>query len=190
MPRALDVEGMWGPRRPEPEKPSEPPPAPEAEVTESPRTPEPSERPPAVGTVAKPTRTRAPKQARPQAAPIRRDSDIPIREMPPQGSMVERCYVLAQEHDRLLHRQAASTDRTLSQVLQDALDAVLGGLDEDTLEQLEEPPVKPGAAPSAAGSVRRTLTIRSDQDRLLRRFRLLFGVQASEVVRQALRPSS
>lgn len=191
MPRALDVEGMWGPRKPEPEKPPEGPPRPEAEHVETPETPDQSEGVSAA-TGAKPAMPRAPRPGRSRAAPIRRGSDIPIRATSPPGAtaMVERCYVLAQENDRLLHRQAARTDRTLSQVLQDALDSVLGGLDEETLEQLEEPPVKPGAAPAADRSVRRTLTIRSDQDRLLRRFRLLFGVQASEVVRQALRSSS
>lgn len=99
---------------------------------------------------------------------------------------MERSHVLDRRHDRMLHVISARTGRNLSDVVQQALSEVLRrtGVDHADLEALDKGPIAPGPPP--AQPVRRTVTILSQQDAVLRTYRLLFQVRASDVVRQAI----
>ncbi|MBJ7597747.1 hypothetical protein [Candidatus Nephthysia bennettiae] len=80
---------------------------------------------------------------------------------------------------------AARLHLKIDQVVEDALDAFIGakGLTVDLL-QLAETPVAGGAR--ALDPVRRTVWLRSDQAEILRTCRLIFDVEASDLVRQAV----
>lgn len=122
--------------------------------------------------------------------PIRRSSEllIPRAALPqrPTSATRERSYVLDRDQDRLLHLISARTGRNLSDIVQEALTELLRdrGVDQADLEALDKGPIEAGAAP--AEPVRRTVTILAEQDAILRSYRLLCRVQASDVVRQAI----
>lgn len=154
----------------------------------------------AVPTGSAPPRDRAEAPAVvPRRSPLRpagprsipRSSELPIHRTPgaqplPSGATVERSYVLDRDQDRMLHLISARSGRNLSDVVQEALAQLLrdSGLDQADLETLDTGPIQAGAAPAHA--VRRTVTIRAEQDAILRRYRLLCQIQASDVVRQAI----
>jgi hypothetical protein len=98
---------------------------------------------------------------------------------------VQRSYVLGREHDQMVRRMAARLYLKIDQVVEDALDAFIGakGLAVDLL-QLREVPISAGAR--AIDPVRRTVWLRSDQAEILRTCRLIFDVEASDLVRQAV----
>lgn len=98
--------------------------------------------------------------------------------------LVTRSYVLDADQDLRLRRTALRRHQPIAEVVRDQLDQVMSGWSVDDLMAAGEPPIRPGVLP--ARTMRRTLAIRSDQDELLRHLRVLFGVQASDVVRQAI----
>ncbi len=114
--------------------------------------------------------------------PISREADTPS----PRGSdvQVERSYVLDIEHDRMLHEMAVVTGLPVKAVLQEALAGLLEQYEGQDLRRAAKSPFEAG--PEPAMPVRRTVSIRQEQDRLLRSSRMLFRVQASDVVRQAI----
>jgi hypothetical protein len=114
--------------------------------------------------------------------PIRRDTDKQIRSEP--DVQVERSYVLGAEHDRMLHELAVVRGLTVKAVVQEALAQLLDRYEGHDLRRLEDVPFTAGPGPSTA--VRRTVAIRSEHDRILRSLRLLFGLRASDMVRQAI----
>jgi hypothetical protein len=85
----------------------------------------------------------------------------------------------------MVRRMAARLHLKIDQVLEEALDAFITahGLVADLL-QIAEPPVSPGSR--ATDPVRRTVWLRSDQADILRTCRLVFDVEASDLVRQAV----
>lgn len=123
-----------------------------------------------------------PSPRRPSERPISREADIPIS----RGSDVqlERSYVLDTEHDRMLHEMAVVTGLTVQAVLQEALAGLLEPYEGQDLRGASKSPIPAGPEPTTP--VRRTVSIRQEQDRLLRSCRMLFRVQASDVVRQAI----
>ena len=84
----------------------------------------------------------------------------------------------------MLHEMAEVTGRPIQAVMQAALEQLLGPYEGRDLRRAAEPPFQTG--PHAIGSVRRTVSIRDEQNRVLRSCRLLFGIQASDLVRQAI----
>jgi hypothetical protein len=116
-----------------------------------------------------------------KAASRFRDTPTPS---PASGTTLQRSYVLDEEHDELLRNAAAISGLTINQVVQNALAAHLGDLDEERLLTATDAPLSPGGEPPQPR--RRTLMILADHDRLLRILRLRFSVQSSDVVRQAL----
>ncbi len=113
----------------------------------------------------------------PQAPPL---------QLPALGApRVQRSYVLGREHDQMVRRMAARLHLKIDQVVEDTLDAFIGaqGLAVDLL-QLREVPVIAGRR--AIDPIRRTVWLRSDQAEILRMCRLIFDVEASDLVRQAV----
>ncbi len=97
---------------------------------------------------------------------------------------VERSYVLGTEHDRMLHELAVVTGLTVKAVAQEALARHLDRFDGQDLRALDAAPFDPGPGPPNV--TRRTIAIRAEHDRILRSLRMLYRLQASDMVRQAI----
>lgn len=173
MPARLDTSLFKAPVVPAPPAPEAPPERPPAPAV-----------PPAEAEAMPARRPRTTPQDRPRApgraVPQYRNTEVPQAREP----TVPRCYVLDRDHDQALRTRAAATGLTINLVAQQALDALIGHMDPDVLLNATTPPLQ--AAGDPARPVRRTITIRADQDRVLRVLRLRFAIQASDVVRQAV----
>ncbi len=120
----------------------------------------------------------------PQSAPEHAPS-TPLRLPVPEAVRVQRSYVLGHEHDQMVRRMAARLHLKIDQVVEEAVDTFIAthGLAVDLL-QLVEVPVATGPRP--IDPIRRTVWLRSDQAEILRTCRLIFDVEASDLVRQAI----
>jgi hypothetical protein len=123
-------------------------------------------------------------EPRPHDAPERAPL-TPLRLPVSEASRVQRSYVLGREHDQMVRRMAARLHLKIDQVVEEALDSLIAahGLAVDLL-QLGEVPV--AAGPRPIDPIRRTVWLRSDQAEILRTCRLIFDVEASDLVRQAV----
>jgi hypothetical protein len=159
--------------------------APAEPVTKASRAPEPK----STATTAPSARTvRPPRKRRPTSAPAPRYSDTAIRPQGPQGgggAIVQRSYVLSPELEIAIQNAVLDTGRTINQVVRDALDRLLTGLEYEGLRAAEKAPIKPDPEPEER--VRRTISIHERQDQLLRVLRVRFKLQASAVVRLAIK---
>jgi hypothetical protein len=119
-------------------------------------------------------------QSTPEHAP-----STPLRLPVPEASRVQRSYVLGREHDQMVRRMAARLHLKIDQVVEEVVDTFIAahGLAVDLL-QLAEIPV--AAGPRPIDPIRRTVWLRADQAEILRTCRLIFDVEASDLVRQAI----